>query len=152
MYNKDEFSKLSLLINHLLFADDCLIFVKAELRQLIALKKVLESYERVAGQKNNYDKSEFMCSGNLNHFMQTICGDLLNMRMVSVIAKYLGLPLSMDMSKRETFRWVEKKVQSKVLEWTTLFLSEAGKEALVKFCLQPYPIYAMSCFCFPSSL
>lgn len=42
------------MINHLLFSDDCLFFVKAELRQLAALKKLLGNYERLAGQRINF--------------------------------------------------------------------------------------------------
>lgn len=45
------------MLNHLLFADDGLIFVKDELRQLANLKQLLNCYERLAGQKINFSKS-----------------------------------------------------------------------------------------------
>lgn len=44
-----KISRGALEISHLLFADDCIIFVKAELRQLENLKQLLWSYERLAG-------------------------------------------------------------------------------------------------------
>lgn len=64
-------------INHLLFADDCLFFVKPELNQLRQLKEILADYERVAGQKANYNKSEFTGSNNIHAVMMRLCGDFL---------------------------------------------------------------------------
>lgn len=49
-------------MNHLLFADNCFIFIKAELHQLKNLMQILKSYEKVGGQKINLDKSDFMVS------------------------------------------------------------------------------------------
>lgn len=43
-------------------------------------------------------------------------------------------------------------MQGKIDEWNSSFLSYAGKEALVKSCVQAYPVFAMSCFHFPRSL
>lgn len=92
-------------INHLLFADDCLIFVKAELPQLDILKKVLFKYEQLAGQKVNYAKSEFTASGNIDGYMLYIFADLLGMKIVDGIPKYLGLPVSVERSKIKMFQW-----------------------------------------------
>lgn len=66
-------------INHLLFADDCMLFVKAELGQLANLKKVLSDYERFAGQRVNYDKSEITGSSNMDDHLLKVLGDYLNM-------------------------------------------------------------------------
>lgn len=49
-------------MNHLLFADDCLLFIKAELKQLQVLKSLMRMYEKVARWKVNISKSEFFCS------------------------------------------------------------------------------------------
>lgn len=38
-------------INNLFFADDCLLFVKADLRQLKELKSLHDKYEKDTGQK-----------------------------------------------------------------------------------------------------
>lgn len=40
-------------------------------------------------------------------------------------------------------------MQGKIQEWNSSFLSNAGKDALIKSCVQAYPVYAMACFQFP---
>lgn len=139
-------------LNHLLFADDCLIFIKAELRQLDNLGKLLSLYEKLAGQKVNYSKSELIGSSNMDRNMISVCGNFLGMKIVEGIPKYLGLPLNVDRSKTKMFHWLEEKIQGKFKEWNTSLLSCAGKETLIKACIQAYPIYAMTCFRLPSSL
>lgn len=64
--------------------------------------------------------------------MLSSCGDFLSMRVVDGIPKYLGLPLTIEKSKVKMFQWLEDKVQGKIQEWNTSFLSTAGKEALLK--------------------
>lgn len=98
-------------INHLLFADDCLIFIKAELRCLQELNRVLTEYESYAGQKINYRKSEICGSNNLDVGMVMLFGDYLGMEVVQNHAKYLDLPLVVGKNRtkilkasRKTFR------------------------------------------------
>lgn len=71
-------------VNHLLFADDCLLFLKAELRQVSNLKQLLFWYEKVAGQRINSENSEFICSPNLDAHMVTVLGSCLGMMSVKV--------------------------------------------------------------------
>lgn len=139
-------------INHILFADDCLILVKAELPQLDKLKRLLALYETLAGQRIKYTKSEMRGSGNIDKNMLTVCGDFLDMKIIDGIPKYLGLPLAVERSKTKMFQWLESKVQSRIQEWNASFLSTAGKEVLIKSCLQSYPLYAMTCFRIPRTL
>lgn len=77
-------------INHLLFTDDCLIFIQAELMQLEYLKKLLGLYDKLAGQRINYNKSEDISSPNIDKYMLRLCGNLLGMKVADGIPKYLG--------------------------------------------------------------
>ncbi|GAA0148549.1 hypothetical protein LIER_36747 [Lithospermum erythrorhizon] len=43
-------------INHILFADDTLIFCKATLEEGETIMKIVSDYEEASGQKINYDK------------------------------------------------------------------------------------------------
>lgn len=62
-------------INQLFFADDCLLFVKAELEQLKHLRSALKRYEELAGQKINFDKSDITACGNIDEFQLKLLGD-----------------------------------------------------------------------------
>lgn len=97
-------------------------------------------------------KSKVIGSGNLDEYMLNVCGALLGMKVVKGILKHLGLPMTVERSKVKMFQWLENKVQGKIQECNSSFLSAAGKEALIKTCVQSYPIFAMSCFCFPRIL
>lgn len=98
----------------MLFADDCLLFVRAELGHLSYLKQLLIQYEEVAGQKVNLDKSEFMCSPNLNSHMRAMFANYLGMKQLKSHTKYLGMPLVVVQNRKETFRSLEDKMGRKV--------------------------------------
>jgi hypothetical protein len=51
-------------VNHLFFADDSLILMRARNEEAMELKRVLEVYERVSGQMINKDKSSVLFSPN----------------------------------------------------------------------------------------
>lgn len=136
-------------VNHLLFAEDCLFFVKAELRILAYLKDLLKQYEATAGQKINYSKSEIMGSPNIDENMLCLAKEFPNMKTVKDSLKYLGHPINLGRRKVAIFRWLEDEMKGKNHEWNAAFLSMAGKNILIKSCMRTYPICAMSCFHFP---
>ncbi|CAM8924063.1 unnamed protein product [Rhodiola kirilowii] len=139
-------------INHLFFADDCLLFMKADLHNLSVLKKVLFLYGRASGQLVNAQKSEICPSKNVDLIMQRLFGEYMKMNVVEKHTKYLGLPLVIGRSKTDVFRWIEDNMISKIQDWKTLLLSAAGKEALVKSCYLSVPLFAMTCYKVPKVL
>lgn len=48
----------ALILTHLLFADDCFIFCKANMQESIKLKEILQSYEAMSEQAINFRKPE----------------------------------------------------------------------------------------------
>lgn len=95
------------IINHLLFADDCVIFAQAELRGLGFLKELLKRYEKLAGQRINYEKSEIIGSKNVDEIMLHLYGNFLTMKTVDMFQKYLGMPIMLKKKKGELFKWLE---------------------------------------------
>ena len=53
-------------ISHLLFADDCIIFDEASIREGNKVLKVLDDYERESGQKFNREKTSLIFCKNTN--------------------------------------------------------------------------------------
>ncbi|KAL5784662.1 hypothetical protein ACOSQ2_007054 [Xanthoceras sorbifolium] len=54
------------LVSHLFFADDCVLFCKANRTCCAALKSVLSVYEKGLGQLINFQKSAFSFSPNVH--------------------------------------------------------------------------------------
>jgi len=52
------------LLTHLLFADDCFLFCRANISEYNRLKNILQKYEEVSGQTINMQKSEIFFSMN----------------------------------------------------------------------------------------
>ncbi|KAL9689163.1 hypothetical protein QQ045_033596 [Rhodiola kirilowii] len=134
------------LITHLMFADDCVFFLKAKHDSVDWVREILSRYEKISGQKVNYAKSEMVCSKNATEDLRNKFVEKLHLRAVDSHSKYLGLPLSFGNRKTWLFREIDKKVLRKIHDWKHKLLSGAGREVLIKSILQAIPIYAMSCF------
>jgi hypothetical protein len=53
-------------VSHLFFADDSLIFCKAQKEEASQLKAIFDEYQRVSGQLINMEKSEMTFSPGIN--------------------------------------------------------------------------------------
>ncbi|XP_035543621.1 uncharacterized protein LOC118347698 [Juglans regia] len=109
-------------INHLLFADDCILFGRAKLEEWHRIQEVLKNYEKASGQFLNKEKTSLFFSSNTREGDRRVIVDAGNSIACGSYEKYLGLP--------------------------TL----AGKEILIKAVLQAIPTYTMSVFKLPKRL
>lgn len=139
-------------ITHLLFADDALLFLKANQENATYLQYVLQVYEACSGQMINKDKSFVLFSKNTcqtagDEFLSTL-GLAQGVR----TDKYLGLPIYMGRSRKQTFAYLKDRVWKRIQGWKEKLLSKAGKETLIKAVAQAIPSYAMACFDITKSL
>ncbi|XP_059461959.1 uncharacterized protein LOC132190952 [Corylus avellana] len=65
---------------------------------------------------------------------------------------YLGLPALVDKSRTSAFRSIIDRVCKRLKDWKFKFLSQAGKEIILKAVIQATPTYCMSVFCLPKLL
>jgi hypothetical protein len=139
-------------ISHLLFADDSLLFFRANVQQAERVKASLEKYCSGTGQLINVDK----CSVLFNEKQDTtIIGDVkrcLNIHRVAFQAKYLGLPTLEGRMKDDRFQAVTEKLSTRCNAWDERCLSAGGKDTLIKLVAQAIPVYVMSVFLLPGPL
>ncbi|CAM8968303.1 unnamed protein product [Rhodiola kirilowii] len=119
------------IITHLMFADDCILFLKASRDVIPYVSSLLKSYEEISGQKVNLMKSEVVCSKNVQESVRNAIVDRMGMKIVDAHSSYLGLPIIFSNKKVDLFRIIEEKVLRKIGDWKHKLLSYAGREVLI---------------------
>ena len=133
-------------ISQLLFADDSLLFARADVKEADRIMSVLANYQEASGQVVNLDKSEVSYSRNVpNHEKDIIC-QRINIKTVNTHTRYLGLPIIFGRSKKEVISFVQERVWKKIKGLKEKCLSRAGKETLIKAVAEAVPNYIMSCY------
>jgi hypothetical protein len=139
-------------VSHLLFADDCFLFFKADVGEVNVMKDILTLYEIASGQAISLPKSEIYCSRNVPDPLKQTITDILGVQVVLGTGKYLGLPSMIGRDRNATFAYIKDRVWHKINSWSGKCLSKAGREVMIKSVLQAIPSYVMSIFHLPSTL
>lgn len=66
--------------------------------------------------------------------------------------KYLGLPEQFGRKKVELFQFLVEKVKERTKGWSNKFLSQGGKEVLLKAIAIAMPVYTMNVFKIPKGI
>ncbi|XP_062012453.1 uncharacterized protein LOC133728992 [Rosa rugosa] len=133
-------------MNHLLFADDSMLYDNAELEDCYQIQEVIETYGRASGQIVNFNKSFVVFNKNVTNYMQGEVADLLGVEVVDSHEKYLDLPTYVGRRKSATFQYIKENLAKKLKNWQGKLLSGAGKDILIRVVAQSLPTYAMSIF------
>ncbi|KAL4368990.1 hypothetical protein GQ457_05G022000 [Hibiscus cannabinus] len=139
-------------VNHLLLADDSLVFLRNNFTEVQCLKDILLTYSSVSGQKVNFSKSTAYFSPRTPPAHRTAVHDALGVQEVDDPSIYLGVPLLIGNNKYAAFGRYRDKVDTRVSKWSNLLLSFSGREVLIKSVAQALPQYVMSCYLLPCSL
>jgi hypothetical protein len=139
-------------ISHLLFADESLILMKANLSNATSLNQVLEQYCACSGQMVSEAKcSIFFCPNVDVQVKAEICEEL-NIFSEAISDKYLGLPFMVGLDKTESFIYLLERIIERIQGWKDKFLSMGGKEIYLKEIIQAIPVFAMAVFNIPKKL
>jgi hypothetical protein len=130
----------------LFFADDSLIFCKANSVEWRRILKILEVYEGGSGQKLNFQKTAIIFSQNVSLEKRSEILQLSGLLEANRFDSYLGLPSLVGRSKMQAFASIKERVGKKLNNWKVKFLSQARKEILLKAVVQAIPTYSMSIF------
>jgi hypothetical protein len=139
-------------INHLFFADDSVLFCKATEQEWNYLRRVLGVYEAASGQRLNDDKTSIFFSRNTNQETRTRILEVVGVQDSQRFDTYLGLPALVGKSRMREFQNLRERVEKRLSDWKTKFLTQAGKEVLLKAVVQAIPTYSMSIFLLPKEL
>ena len=112
-FNVGVSAERSMLVSHLLFANDTLIFCYANIDNLLILRLVLIWFEAVSGLKVNLGKSELVVVGAVPNMDLLVA--VLGCKQGSLPMKYLGLPLGAKFKDKSIWNPILEKMERKLL-------------------------------------
>ena len=139
-------------ISHLLFADDSLLFCRANQEEVQVISDALQTYAAASGQCINFEKSSVFFSSNTTTESRERIKEILGVREVVRFDSYLGLLTLIGRAKYQTFSFLKDRVWKKIQGWKGQLLSRAEKEILIKAVTQSIPTYTMGVFQLPVKL
>ena len=107
-------SKSGPIISHIFFADDTLIFLKAEVDMCRQLATVIDKYCLALGQKINKSKSSVFFGSNVPRSLAIQLANILGMERVDDPGSYLGLPALWGRSKKNGLAYIKGRVLGKL--------------------------------------
>jgi hypothetical protein len=130
-------------INHLLLANDLLLFGKASISKAACFKSCLDNYCCWSGQSINASKPSIHFSSNTNPAISAAIKICFPFNENPPKSHYLGLPIFLENSKRRGFQGIIDKVHSRIDGWRAKTLSQASKLVLLKSVAVAIPTYAI---------
>ena len=115
---------------HLLFADDTLLFCKANNVQLRYLSWVFLWFEAISGLKVNRDKSEVIPVGRVDSLENIV--SVLGCSIGKLSSSYLGLPLGASFKFSRVWDVVEERFRKRFVFVEEIISFQMGKTYLDK--------------------
>ena len=127
-------------LTHLLFADDVLIFCKAQIPTLQAIKAALDAFHATTGLQANQTKTKIVLGG-CSAQLTTQCIQATGFQEESLPIKYLGVPITPSRLTKLECRILIDKITTRLTTWATKSISFAGRAQLLNFAIFGMYIY-----------
>ena len=92
-WNPIKTSQGGLAFSHIFFADDLMLFAKADRKNCLAIRDALDVFCNISGQKVSETKSRVFFSPNVDPDTRSSLCDILGFRSTSNLGRYLGFPI-----------------------------------------------------------
>lgn len=125
-------------ITNSLYADDLLLFGKAQPQEATALMAAINSFSEMSGQRVGIEKSEVWFSRCTPIPVREEVSQLLGVHQQQMSGKYLGAPLATSVG---AFNFLIDKFMHKLQAWKGRKMSPAGRLVMIKSALQSVPLY-----------
>ena len=129
--------------SHLFFADELLLFAKADYINCSTIRDVLDDFCSISGQTVSEAKSKVYFSPNVDKDTRDSLCDILGFTSTPSLGRYLGIPLKHPSSSSQDFNFVLDRVKQKLSGWKASMLSLAGRQVLIQASSATIPAYVM---------
>ncbi|KAL6188703.1 hypothetical protein ACLB2K_040094 [Fragaria x ananassa] len=109
-----KLSSEALLLHHLLFANDNLLFGTATEEECQQYQNILYTYEIASEQRVNLEKSNVAFSMRMELDRQLHLASILGVQHVDKHDRYLGLPTHVGRKKTEAFSYLKERLTKKI--------------------------------------
>lgn len=96
-------ARISLIINHIFFVVDNIIFCRASIGNLNKIQNTLDTYEASSKQRINKHKIEIFFSANTHPFLRENIMNLAGVSFCTNQEKYLDLPKMVEKNRYQNF-------------------------------------------------
>ena len=131
---------------HVMYADDIILFARANGKEVKILDECIEKYCQWSGQLINRSKSGLIFSKLVQGNKKRLIKQVLNMKSIPQNSTYLGAPLFSSWSRCRDFKFLQDKLVARLLGWRSETLSWAGRSTLIKSVTNALPTYTFSTF------
>jgi len=139
-------------VSSLFFADDIVLFAKANITQARLIQECLTRFCMASGQKVSASKSRIYFSPNTHASeMANVC-NVLGIEPTDDLGKYLGVPTINGRVKKSQYQYILDRISKKLAGWKTSCLSLAGRATLIQSTLSAIPSYTMQTARLPRSI
>jgi hypothetical protein len=108
--NGIKVAPLAPMVSHLLFADDSLLFFRANRENALVIKEVLDTYCRASGQQINMEKSSIHFAKGVRQQNRDEIKSLLEVYNEALSEKNLGMPSDVGSATTGAFKYLKDRV------------------------------------------
>ncbi|KAF7841825.1 reverse transcriptase [Senna tora] len=127
-----KFARRGPAISHLMYADDTILFFRADDLNCSSVKQAIDMYATLAGQQLNYDKSFLVFSPNTSRTVKDRIASQLGVAVSNKIGRYMGSFVDNKLSDPQNYNVLIERNGSKLAGWKAKTLSQAGRLTLIK--------------------
>lgn len=135
--------------NHLMYVDDIILIIEASRKSARNIKKCLNFYGLITGQRVNNAKSEIIFLTRFNKHLSNRIAKILEYKIGSFPFRYLGILISLRRLALSCFTSMVDKIEKSISFWKKSRLSPVGKTILINSSIITVPLYYLSVYPMP---
>ncbi|VFQ90791.1 unnamed protein product [Cuscuta campestris] len=140
------------LISHLAFADDLVIFLNGDTRNLKKFRRILEDYQQGSGQQVNLNESSFYKGKKVNQAKLGSMARSLGMDHGDLPFTYLGARMVKGKLRKHHCSKLHNQFDKYLNSWYSTTLNPMGRLVLIKHVLSSIPLHITAVHIIPQSI